>query len=70
MHESSLAPGLLLAMPQLAPVTPTRVDYRDRYEQLTGTSLRVCPLCTTGQMVAVETLPACPGRQRPGWDSS
>jgi hypothetical protein len=60
----------LLAMPPSTPVSPPRVDYRDRYEQLTGTSLRVCPLCTTGQMVAVETLPACPGRQEPGWDSS
>jgi hypothetical protein len=60
----------LLAMPPSVPVLPPRVDYRDRYEQLSGTSLRVCPLCATGQMVAVETLPACPGTQRPRWDSS
>lgn len=28
-------------------------DYRDRVEALTGVSLRVCPLCREGQMVAV-----------------
>jgi hypothetical protein len=37
------------------PVPPARVDYRDRYEQLTGKSLRVCPVCAHGQMVRVET---------------
>jgi hypothetical protein len=60
----------LLAMPQRAPVTPIRVDYRDRYEQLTGTSLRVCPVCHHGEMVRVETLPACLTMRRLGWDSS
>jgi hypothetical protein len=28
-------------------------DYRDRVEALTGVSLRVCPICREGQMVAV-----------------
>src|SRR5262249_46297008 len=60
----------LLALPQLVPVTPTRVDYRDRYEQLTGTSLRACPVCHHGEMIRVETLPACPIKHGPGWDSS
>ncbi len=31
-------------------------DYRDRYEQLTGSSLRECPVCHKGNMVLRETL--------------
>ena len=34
----------LLAMTPSPSVLPARVDYRDRYEQLTGKSLRVCPV--------------------------
>jgi hypothetical protein len=30
-------------------------DYRDRYEALTGISLKTCPLCRCGTMVVVET---------------
>jgi hypothetical protein len=60
----------LLAMPPHPPVSPARRDYRDRYEQLTGKSLRVCPLCSQGQMVTVETLAVCPPSPVPGWDSS
>ena len=33
-----------------------RLDYRDLYEQLTGTSLRDCPMCHTGHMVLIATL--------------
>jgi hypothetical protein len=33
-------------------------DYRDHYEQLTGNSLRTCPVCAQGQMRYVETLAA------------
>ena len=32
-------------------------DYRDRYESLTGVSLRACPVCHDGHMIAVEDLP-------------
>jgi hypothetical protein len=32
-------------------------DYRDRYEDLTGTSLRQCPQCQRGRMVLVAMLP-------------
>src|SRR4029453_3564028 len=32
-------------------VEPTEQDYRDRYEDLTGTSLRQCPQCQRGRMV-------------------
>jgi hypothetical protein len=60
----------LLAMTPSPPALPARVDYRDRYEQLTGKSLRECPVCAQGQMVRVETLPACPKTPVPGWDSS
>jgi hypothetical protein len=30
-------------------------DYRDRYEDLTGHSLRQCPACHRGQMIIIET---------------
>ena len=35
-------------------------DYRDRYEQLTGVSLRQCPVCRHGCMVEVDCAPAVP----------
>ena len=34
-----------------------REDYRDRYERLTGRSLRECPVCHRGRMIAVKVLP-------------
>ena len=37
------------------PVTPE--DYRDRYERLTGRSLRECPVCHRGHMIPVANLP-------------
>jgi hypothetical protein len=33
-------------------------DYRDLYEKLTGKSLRECPVCHRGQMVAIAILSA------------
>ena len=33
-------------------------DYRDRYEELTGFSLRACPLCHKGRMMLLDTLVA------------
>src|SRR5713101_7770705 len=33
-------------------------DYRDRYEALTGCSLRQCPVCHHGCMVTIEILAA------------
>ena len=43
------------------------LDYRDRYQRLTGVSLRDCPQCGRGQMVCIEsflpgTLPRGPPR--------
>jgi hypothetical protein len=43
---------------QMPPPTTTREvnkDYRDRYEALTGVSLKTCPLCRCGTMVVIET---------------
>src|SRR6266498_765065 len=49
----------LLGMPAPAE-TPGQAqpapDYRDRYEQLTGSSLRECPLCHQGRMMLLELL--------------
>ena len=33
-------------------------DYRDRYQRLTGLSLRDCPHCSKGQMVRIESFTA------------
>ena len=47
----------LLSMPQAPmPASKTLKDYRDRYEDLTGSSLRKCPICHRGLMVVVEVL--------------
>jgi hypothetical protein len=49
----------LLGMePNAAP--PAAQDYRDQHEELTGISLRECPICHRGRMVLVEAL--TPGR--------
>ena len=45
----------------------TSLDYRDRYEQLTGKSLRDCPKCAHGHMIRFETfLPGTLPRGPPG----
>jgi hypothetical protein len=43
------------------PATEAPKDYRDQYEELTGISLRLCPVCRRGQMIriAVPLPPAC-----------
>jgi hypothetical protein len=44
-------------LPHLPPREPSnepKKDYRDRYEQLTGTSPRTCPVCHRGHMVIIE----------------
>jgi hypothetical protein len=43
---------VLLRMAPAAPAEPP-ADYRDRYEALTGLSLRQCPHCLTGTMVVI-----------------
>ena len=41
--------GTTAAAPITKPSPPT--DYRDRYESLTGVSLRACPVCADGHMI-------------------
>jgi hypothetical protein len=43
----------LLGTPAVVPISETRrpADYRDRYESLTGVSLRRCPACAGGHMI-------------------
>jgi len=60
----------LMQMPP--PTTATReanADYRDRYEALTGISLRRCPLCRCGTMVVIETF-ECTSRRPSFADTS
>jgi Putative transposase len=47
--------GALSASPGTVP-RQDKSDYRDLYEQLTGRSLRECPLCHHGQMVVIAVL--------------
>jgi hypothetical protein len=35
---------------------PPPEDYRDRYERLTGRSLRECPVCHRGRMIPIKVL--------------
>ena len=44
-----------MSLPE-APASESSQDYRDQYEQLTGSSLRECPVCHQGRMVLVEVL--------------
>ena len=44
---------LEMPVPELAPVQRSK-DYRDRYEELSGVSLRNCPVCRHGHMLVVE----------------
>lgn len=43
------APAPIVELPDAA------LDYRDRYQRLTGVSLRACPQCGRGQMVRIES---------------
>jgi hypothetical protein len=45
-----------MALPQVPAKQSADSDYRDRHEELTGTSLRICPVCHRGHMVVVEQL--------------
>ena len=46
-----------MAPPQKSSSEPaTPEDYRDRYQRLTGRSLRECPICHRGRMIAVTVL--------------
>jgi hypothetical protein len=51
----------LLGMPAAEPATSKASnDYRDRNEELTGSSLWKCPACHQGRMLTIEILPQSP----------
>ena len=61
----------LLGMPAPEPAdTEARKDYAERYEELTGCSLRVCPVCHQGRMLVIEILPRTPRRKTAITDTS
>src|SRR5512132_3802929 len=59
----------LLGMPANPPPAEVK-DYRERYEELTGCSLRECPFCHQGRMVTVAILLPSPYRQTSIMDTS
>jgi len=60
----------LLGMPACPPTSAESQDYRDRYEELTGCSLRECPVCHQGCMVTIAILLPSPERQTSITDTS
>jgi hypothetical protein len=56
----------LLGVP--APAPPAQLDFRERYQQLTGYDLLECPVCQKGQMRWVSDLPS--GAVMDAWNSS
>ena len=54
----------LLRMATAEPPADPPTDYRDRFETLTGLSLRACPHCHTGIMVVIDCLARPPSRTR------
>jgi Putative transposase/Transposase zinc-binding domain len=59
----------LLQIPLPAPKIEIKKDYRDRYEEITGVSLKTCPLCRHGTMIVVETF-ECAANRAPRMDTS
>jgi hypothetical protein len=59
-----------MQMPNPLPAPRPEQDYRDRYEELTGFSLRQCPQCQRGRMVLVAILPKSPDHSAVNIDSS
>ncbi len=59
----------LLNMPPAPRPAQVAPDYRDRCEQLTGVSLRQCPICRSGAMRVIEILSAM-GKQPAAADTS
>ena len=64
---SWLAAGSYSTLPPAVKLPDAALDYRDRYQQLTGKSLRDCPKCVQGHMICIETfLPGTLPRGPPG----
>ena len=61
----------LLDMPTQEPPAPEAAnDYRQRYEELTGSSLSQCPVCHQGHMLVIAILPRSPHRKIAVTDTS
>ena len=60
----------LLGMSACPSTSEESKDYRDRYEELTGCSLRECPVCHQGRMVTVAILLRSPNRRTSITDTS
>ncbi len=58
----------LLAAPEPAPPVAA-ADYRERYEQLTGHSLDLCPCCG-GRMIEIGVIPRATARAAAPWNTS
>ena len=54
-ETGSMSSSARHATPRPQPMNQTEKDYRDGYEELTGSSLRECPQCQQGRMVVIET---------------
>src|SRR6266699_2986064 len=52
----------LLQIPPPAPNLNVKKDYRDRYQEITGVSLKTCPQCHHGTMIVSETYECAPCR--------
>jgi hypothetical protein len=59
----------LLQIPPPAPNHEVKKDYRDRYEEITGVSLKTCPQCHHGTMIVIERFECAPCRT-PRMDTS
>ena len=57
-------------VPDQHPMVSVQDDYRDRYQDLTGSSLRQCPQCQRRRMVFVAMLPTSPDSSPAILDSS
>jgi hypothetical protein len=61
----------LLHMPAPEPqASEVSQDYREHYEQLTGSSLWKCPVCHQGRMLVIDILPRSPHRKMALTDTS
>ena len=60
----------LLGMPSEPPALETAKDYRERYQELTGSSLWECPVCHQGRMLVTQILPRSPPRKMAITDTS
>jgi hypothetical protein len=59
-----------LALAPEPPALEGAKDYRERYEELIGPSLRECPVCHQGRMLVIEILPRSPHRKMAITDTS